>query len=525
VKSSIVIVFSMLLFLTFSAPLVSAKVNIMPLGDSITRGGSSGVVDPDFFVSYRKALWDSLQAAGYEPDFVGSLTDGSATPGFDPNHEGHGGWRADQIAANVFNWLITNPANIVLLHIGTNDISGNNEDPMEVDDILDEIDRYETVFGENVWVILAYIVNRGCDPYLPPCPKSLETTLFNSDVRTLVVEPRVNMLDRIITADIETAAGIDYRRQPQGDMWDDIHPFQTGYAKMSDAWFSALLAILPVADAGSDQSVNEFDTVTLDASGSTDPKTGNLSYLWEQTAGTTVVLSDEQSAQPTFAAPDVGSVSETLTFKLTVTDEDGLESADAALVTVVEVGLSVFADVPPGYWAEEFIYKIYNAGITAGCSQNPLRYCPENRVTRAQMAIFIGRGKYGSSFTPPPATGIFGDVPVSYWAADWIEQFYNDGITSGCGQNPLRYCPESSVTRAQMAVFLLRAKHGSSYTPPPASGIFADVPVTYWVADWIEQLYQEGITAGCAQNPLRYCPESSVTRAQMAVFMMRTFGL
>jgi hypothetical protein len=185
----------------------------------------------------------------------------------------------------------------------------------------------------------------------------------------------------------------------------------------------------------------------------------------------------------------------------------------------------LFVDVPAGYWAEEFIYKIYNAGITAGCSQNPLRYCPENRVTRAQMAIFIGRGKYGSSFTPPPATGIFGDVPVSYWAADWIEQFYNDGITSGCGQNPLRYCPESSVTRAQMAVFLLRAKHGSSYTPPPASGIFADVPVTYWVADWIEQLYQEGITAGCAQNPLRYCPESSVTRAQMAVFMMRTFGL
>ena len=76
-----------------------------------------------------------------------------------------------------------------------------------------------------------------------------------------------------------------------------------------------------------------------------------------------------------------------------------------------------------------------------------------------------------------------------------------------------------------MAIFLLRSKHGSSYTPPDAIGIFADVPVTYWAANWIEQLYIEGITGGCASGPLRYCPEASVTRAQMAVFIVRTFGL
>lgn len=116
-------------------------------------------------------------------------------------------------------------------------------------------------------------------------------------------------------------------------------------------------------------------------------------------------------------------------------------------------------------------------------------------------------------------------MSVSYWAADWIEQFYNDGITSGCSTDPLQYCPTNPVTRAQMAIFLLRAKHGSSYTPPAAKGIFEDVPATYWAADWIEQLYQEGITTGCTQNPLRYCPENTVTRAQMAVFIVRTFGL
>ena len=187
-------------------------------------------------------------------------------------------------------------------------------------------------------------------------------------------------------------------------------------------------------------------------------------------------------------------------------------------------GTCGFVDVPLGYWAEDAICTIYEEGITTGCSKNPLKYCPQDYVTRAQMAIFLGRGIHGSGFTPPPATGIFDDVPVSYQAAAWIEQFYKDGITTGCNKNPLEYCPDAYVSRAQMAIFLLRSKHGKNYTPPKATGIFSDVPVTYWGADWVEQLYNEGITTGCQKNPLLYCPESSVTRDQMAVFIMRTFG-
>jgi hypothetical protein len=74
-----------------------------------------------------------------------------------------------------------------------------------------------------------------------------------------------------------------------------------------------------------------------------------------------------------------------------------------------------------------------------------------------------------------------------------------------------------------MAKFLLRAKHGSEYTPP--TGIFADVPTTYWALSWIEQLYAEGITGGCSLSPLSYCPDSSVTRAEMAKFLVLTFNL
>jgi hypothetical protein len=72
------------------------------------------------------------------------------------------------------------------------------------------------------------------------------------------------------------------------------------------------------------------------------------------------------------------------------------------------------------------------------------------------MAIFLLRGKYGSAYAPPSASGsVFTDVPVSYWASAWIEALAAEGITSGCGGG--NYCPDANVTRAQMAVFLVKA--------------------------------------------------------------------
>ncbi len=184
---------------------------------------------------------------------------------------------------------------------------------------------------------------------------------------------------------------------------------------------------------------------------------------------------------------------------------------------------TTFVDVPLNHWAWKYIESIYNAGITGGCSASPMNYCPSVTVTRDQMAVFLLRGIHGSAYTPPTASGaVFGDVPANHWAAAWIEQLAAEGITGGCGNG--NYCPSTPVTRDQMAVFLLRSEHGSSYTPPTATGaVFGDIPSNFWAAAWVEQLSAEGITGGCGGG--NYCPSTPVSRDQMAVFLQRTFNL
>ncbi len=120
---------------------------------------------------------------------------------------------------------------------------------------------------------------------------------------------------------------------------------------------------------------------------------------------------------------------------------------------------------------------------------------------------------------------LFADVPVAgkEWMEPWIEAFYYEGITTGCGLDPLIYCPEQPVTRASMAVFILRAMDGPTYEPPPADHYFDDMPVAgkEWMEPWVDEFYRRGLTTGCGIGPLRFCPESPATRAAMAVFLLR----
>jgi hypothetical protein len=118
----------------------------------------------------------------------------------------------------------------------------------------------------------------------------------------------------------------------------------------------------------------------------------------------------------------------------------------------------------------------------------------------------------------------FDDVPVTHPFYDFVMKTVDDGVSAGCGG--AAFCPNAPVTRAQMAVFLLKGEHGTSYVPPACAGIFTDVacaPTPAFAVDWIERLFNEGVTGGCGAGI--YCPDASVTRGQMAVFLTKTFGL
>jgi len=185
--------------------------------------------------SYRQKLYGDLIGAGYNVDFVGSLqSGGSVVPLFDLDHEGHSGYHAagelsgKNILPNVYNWLGTNPADVALLHIGTNDISAGGQSAAEVEGILNEIDRY----SPDITVVLARIINRTDMP-------AEVTTQFNDAVETMATN-RIVHGDKILIVDQEAALNyID-------DMDGILHPNAAGYAKMAAVWMDALNDFLPV---------------------------------------------------------------------------------------------------------------------------------------------------------------------------------------------------------------------------------------------------------------------------------------
>jgi hypothetical protein len=207
----------------------------MPLGDSITNGDRMG--------GYRLKLFLDLVKIGFSVGFVGSLSNpDSPDPYFDTDHEGHWGWHTNQIRDNIYNWLESTPADIVLLHIGTNDISESHQDVREVEAILDNIDSYESDYSRDITVFLARIILRS-DSY-----ENNETTKdFNNAVEAMAQARIDNAGDDIIIVDMENALSYP------DDLIDALHPNAFGYEKMAIVWYNAIVEMItptlsPIAD-------------------------------------------------------------------------------------------------------------------------------------------------------------------------------------------------------------------------------------------------------------------------------------
>jgi uncharacterized repeat protein (TIGR03803 family) len=241
------------------------------------------------------------------------------------------------------------------------------------------------------------------------------------------------------------------------------------------------------------------------------PNNVGNSYTWTLTGGTI------DAGQGTNSVLLSSGVAGTL-MTLSVTESDGFCQATASTNMQVD-----FNDVPTSSPFYTFICSLARNGVTGGCGGG--NFCPNNPVLRSQMAVFLLRCEHGPSYLPPACTvATFTDVPCSNPFSSWIYQMVAEGITSGC--TPTTFCPNNSVLRNSMAVFLLVTEHGMGYTPPACTppGQFTDVPCPgAGFTNWIYQLVAEGITGGCTATT--YCPTQAVSRAQMAVFLVVTFNL
>ncbi len=251
-RSSVIKLLSTGLIVTASV-IVSAQdpIKIMPLGNSITRGSmclnghiSSCSLNSDGnAIGYRYRLYNLLTAAGYSFDFVGKKNYGYNIFS-DSQNSGFDGIRSSSLAdvmetgTSTFTGLVTSgpylnyyPADIILLHIGTNDVLAGYTSVSDVSRILDAIDTYENISGHPVIVFLAKIIsekNYSCNTHPG-------TIAFNENLISMA-QTRISNGDHIVLIDMECNAGLNYTT----DLVDEVHPDADGYTKMGDTWFQAI---------------------------------------------------------------------------------------------------------------------------------------------------------------------------------------------------------------------------------------------------------------------------------------------
>src|SRR5688572_4295973 len=175
-----------------------------------------------------------------------------------------------------------------------------------------------------------------------------------------------------------------------------------------------------------------------------------------------------------------------------------------------------FPDVPPShpYYAE--IEECAARNIVDGYPDG--NYYPDEPLLRASAVVIIQHAAFESFESPECTETGFEDVDDEDYYCGWVEDFKERGITSGCGNN--LFCPYESITRAQIAVFIIRSL--GEFDPPfPTVQRFDDVPPTHPFYRFIDRLAALGITDGCGSN--NFCPDDVVLRGQMARLTIRAF--
>ena len=231
---------SILLICLCIGPLIihaDASVRIMPLGDSVTRGGSQA---DSPYPSYRYYLYESLTDAGYSVDFVGSTSDPRFTRfTFDQQHEGHGGYTTVKMlgtssSSPLTSWLASAPVpDIVLMHVGTNDVI--QQVPMAT-----RLANVEAIVGllrqknPKVRVLMAQIIPTG-------------DSFRNSNSGLITYNQALPALAARLSTPASPVTVVDQYSGYHGvndNQYDGIHPRTSGEQKMAAKWYAALVPVL-----------------------------------------------------------------------------------------------------------------------------------------------------------------------------------------------------------------------------------------------------------------------------------------
>ena len=210
----------------------------------------------------------------------------------------------------------------------------------------------------------------------------------------------------------------------------------------------------------------------------------------------------------------------------------GVVAAWVAAVALLGSPMPASAAVPSdgftdddGHLSEQAFDALAELGVLDGteCSQG--RICPGDPIPRWVVAVWLVRVVDGGNPAPADAS-LFADVDPQEWWAPFPGRLSRLGITTGCSAEPARFCPDRPVTRAQMAVLLVRAFDLApvATAAESAAPAFVDIEDSF-ARRHIGALAAAGITGGCSTDPLRFCPSTAVTRGQMALFLARATGL
>ena len=177
-----------------------------------------------------------------------------------------------------------------------------------------------------------------------------------------------------------------------------------------------------------------------------------------------------------------------------------------------------FSDVTEGVHTPA-IDALAEKGVFEGTLCGEDMFCPTEPIKRSEMAVWLIRALEDDQL-PAAGSTRFADVDADVWWAPYVERLAELEITVGCGQEPLSYCPDTSVSRGQMATFLVRAFDLEAAGPAG----FVDTEGSTHEAN-IDALAAAGITVGCTRDPLQFCTGDPVRRSQMATFLARALGL